>query len=261
MNMIGQSVVLPAKTETEALRQQLLQAQRLSSVGEIASSVAHEFNNILTTIINYAKMGVRGQDAAAQAQAFERILRGGQRAAGIVSTMLGFARNQVNIRENADVCKLVEEALILTEKDLSKHRVQVEKRFHGRPTALVVAGQIEQIIVNLIINARQAMPNGGRLRIEVREQPETETVEIRIADTGVGIQPENLRQIFEPFFTTKSPDEYGRGGTGLGLSVCRQIIEQHQGRIRVESVIGKGSTFTVKLPKRLTDEIETPSAR
>jgi signal transduction histidine kinase len=76
-----------------------------------------------------------------------------------------------------------------------------------------------------------------------------ETVEVKIADTGVGIAPENLRQIFEPFFTTKLPDECGRGGTGLGLSVCRQIIEQHHGRIRVESVLGKGSTFVVKLPK------------
>ena len=254
--MVGQAAVLPAISETEALRQQLLQAQRLSSVGEIASSVAHEFNNILTTIINYAKMGVRGQDAQQQAQAFERILRGGQRAAGIVSTMLGFARNHSLVRETVDIVSLVEEALLLTEKDLSKHRIQVEKRFHGRPTATVCPGQIEQIVVNLLINARQAMPQGGRLRVEVRENPATETVEIKIADSGVGIPPEHLRQIFEPFFTTKQPDEYGRGGTGLGLSVCRQIIEQHHGRIRVESVVGKGSTFTVKFPKRVGEEME-----
>jgi signal transduction histidine kinase len=247
--MTGQEMLAPVN-ETEALRQQLLQAQRLSSVGELASSVAHEFNNILTTIINYAKMGVRGQTPAAQAQAFEKILRGGQRAAAIVNSMLGFARNHTTQREPADIVHLVEEALLLTDKDLSKHRVQVEKRFHGRPTAVVVAGQIEQILVNLIINARQAMPHGGRLRVEVRENAAGDTVEVKVADTGVGIPPEHLRQIFEPFFTTKQPDEYGRGGTGLGLSVCRQIIEQHHGRIRVESVVGKGSTFIVKLPRR-----------
>jgi signal transduction histidine kinase len=247
--------VLTPTAELDVLRQQLLQAQRLSSVGELASSVAHEFNNILTTILNYAKMGLRGQDAAAQTQAFERIIRGGQRAATIVNSMLGFARNNSTQRENTDLVKLVEDVLILTEKDLSKNRVQIEKRFHGRPTALVVAGQIEQILVNLIINARQAMPNGGRIRIEVRELTDGETSEIKISDTGVGIAPENLRQIFEPFFTTKQPDEYGRGGTGLGLSVCRQIIEQHQGRIRVESVIGKGSTFTLKLPKRRIEDL------
>ena len=251
--MTGQEVLAPT-TETEALRQQLLQAQRLSSVGELASSIAHEFNNILTTIINYAKLGQKGQATPAQAQAFEKILRGGQRAAAIVNSMLGFARNHSTHREPTDVVALVEEVLLLTEKDLAKHRVQVEKRFHGRPVAVVVSGQIEQILVNLVINARQAMPSGGRLRVEVRENAAGDTVEIKVADTGVGIAPEHLRQIFEPFFTTKQPDESGRGGTGLGLSVCRQIIEQHHGRIRVESVVGKGSTFVVKLPKRLPDD-------
>jgi signal transduction histidine kinase len=246
--------VMAPMTETEALRHQLLQAQRLSSVGELASSVAHEFNNILTTIINYAKHGARTPDSAQHAQAFERILRGGQRAATIVNSMLGFARNHSTRREPTDLAKLVEEALVLTEKDLSKHRVQVEKRFHTRPVVVVVPGQIEQILVNLIINARQAMPTGGRLRVEVGENLTTDTAEVRIADTGVGIPPENLRQIFEPFFTTKDPDDQGRGGTGLGLSVCRQIIEQHHGRIRVESVVGKGSTFTVKLPRTLPEE-------
>lgn len=141
--------------------------------------------------------------------------------------------------------------LVLTEKDLAKHRIQVDTRFVSRPLAWVVPGQIEQILVNLVINARQAMMNGGRLRIEVRENPAADTVEVKVSDTGLGIPPDQLRQIFEPFFTTKQPDEYGRGGTGLGLSVCRQIIEQHQGRIRVESVVGKGSTFTVKVPRRL----------
>ena len=241
-------------SEVEALRQQLLQAQRLSSVGELASSVAHEFNNILATIINYAKLGARGQNAAAQTQAFEKILRGSHRASGIVNGMLGFARNNSAQRERTDIVTLVEEVFLLTEKDLAKHRVQLEKKFFGRPVATIVPGQIEQILVNLVINSRQAMPNGGRMRIEVGENAAGDTVEIKIADNGVGISPENLRQIFEPFFTTKAPDENGRGGTGLGLSVCRQIIEQHHGRIRVESVVGKGATFTVKLPKTLSDD-------
>ena len=246
--MIGEDVMVPS-SEADQLRQQLLQAQRLSSVGALASSVAHEFNNILTTIINYAKMGLKSQgDDATRTQALERILKGSQRAATIINSMLGFARNNSHQREVTDVARLVEEVLILCEKDLSKHHVQVETKFHGRPRAPLVAGQIEQILLNLVINARQAMPRGGRLRIEVRENPAAQMVEIRISDTGVGIPPEQLRLIFEPFYTTKEPDEHGHGGTGLGLSVCRQIIEQHQGRIRVESQVGKGSTFTVKLP-------------
>jgi signal transduction histidine kinase len=246
--MIGEDVVAQL-TETDQLRQQLLQAQRLSSMGTLASSVAHEFNNILTTIINYAKLGLRSTgNERAHTEALEKILKGSQRAATIVNCMLGFARNNPAQRTLADLVDLVEEVLILTEKDLSKHQVQVEKRYQGHIKVPAVAGQIEQILLNLIINARQAMPRGGRLRIEVRENAPARMAEIRVSDTGVGIPPNQLRLIFEPFYSTKAADENGQGGSGLGLSVCRQIIEQHHGRIRVESVVGKGSTFTVKLP-------------
>jgi signal transduction histidine kinase len=254
--MTSGELLAPAN-ETDQLRQQLLQAQRLSSVGALASSVAHEFNNILTTIINYARLGLRAEhDSAARAQAFEKILKGGQRAATIVNGMLGFARNHSTQRQPTDLVRLVEEVLLLTEKDLSKHRIQVDRKFTDRSVAAAVPGQIEQIFLNLVINARQAMPNGGRLRVEVRTNRRTNMAEVKIADSGVGIPPDQLRLIFEPFYTTKQPDEHGHGGTGLGLSVCRQIIEQHRGRIRVESVVGKGSTFTVKLP--LNDHSEVP---
>ena len=251
--MIGEDVMVPS-SETDQLRQQLLQAQKLSSVGALASSVAHEFNNILTTIINYARLALRTPaDEGSRTQALERILKGSQRAATIVNSMLGFARNNSTQRELTDLVQLVEEVLVLADKDLSKHRIQVEKKYHGRPHAHVVPAQIEQVLLNLIINARQAMPRGGRLGIEVRQNVRTQMVELRVADTGAGIPPERLRLIFEPFYTTKEPDAHGHGGTGLGLSVCRQIIEQHQGRIRVESLVGRGSAFTIKLPLRAAE--------
>jgi signal transduction histidine kinase len=246
--MIGEDVMV-SSSEAEQLRRQLLQAQKLSSVGALASSVAHEFNNILTTIINYARMALRTTgDEAARTQALEKILKGGQRAAVVINSMLGFARNNSTQRERTDLAALLDEVLILTEKDLSKHGIQVEKKIQGRPHACVAPAQIEQVMLNLIINARQAMLRGGRLRVEARENVRTGMVELAVGDTGVGIPPDRLRLIFEPFYTTKEPDANGHGGTGLGLSVCRQIIEQHQGRIRVESLVGKGSTFTVKLP-------------
>lgn len=252
--MIGEEVMTP-NSELESLRQQLLQAQRLSTMGTLASSVAHEFNNILTTIINYAKLGLRPQsDERNRTESLEKILKGSQRAATIVNSMLGFARNTASQRTATDLAGLVDEVLILADKDLSKHHVQVEKKYQDRPRAPVVAGQIEQILLNLVINARQAMPRGGRLKIEVSENRKTHMAEIRVSDSGIGIPPDRLRLIFEPYYTTKEPDEHGRGGTGLGLSVCRQIIEQHNGRIRVESVVGRGSTFTVKLP--LTEETD-----
>jgi len=250
--MIGEDVMVSA-SETDQLRQQLLQAQKLSSVGALASSVAHEFNNILTTIINYARLALRCADDTSRNQALERILKGSQRAATIINSMLGFARNNSTHREPTDIVALVEEVLVLADKDLSKHRVHIEKKYHGRPRACVVPAQIEQVLLNLIINARQAMPRGGHLRLEVRDNPRTRMVELSVADSGIGIPAERLRLIFEPFYTTKEPDANGHGGTGLGLSVCRQIIEQHQGRIRVESLVGKGSTFTVKLPVQVDE--------
>jgi signal transduction histidine kinase len=257
--MIGEEV-MASHSETDQLREQLLRAQRLSSVGTLATSVAHEFNNILTTILNYAKLGLRpGSDDTARVQALEKILKGSQRAATIINSMLGFARINSQQREMTDLVELVEEVLVLTDKDLSKHHIQVEKKYIDRPKAPVLRGQIEQILLNLIINARQAMPRGGHLRIEVRANAPVQMAEIRICDTGVGIPPDQLRLIFEPFYTTKEPDEHGHGGSGLGLSVCRQIIEQHHGRIRVESLPGKGSKFTVKLPLRedLPVEVQT----
>jgi signal transduction histidine kinase len=153
-----------------------------------------------------------------------------------------------------DLVDLVEEVLILAEKDLSKHRIQVEKKYAGNAQAPVVPAQIEQVLLNLIINARQAMPRGGRLVIETVNNSRTQMAEIRVTDSGEGIPPDRLRLIFEPFYTTKEPDENGHGGTGLGLSVCRQIIDQHQGRIRVESLAGRGSTFTIKLPMKVNDD-------
>src|SRR5437879_1112795 len=151
--MTGEDVMTPP-SETDQLRQQLLQAQRLSSVGALASSMAHEFNNILTTIINYAKLAQRpGETESSRTQALEKILKGSQRAATIINSMLGFARNNSAQRELTDIVALVEEALILTEKDLSKHRIQVETKCQGRPRVPVVSAQVEQILLNLIINA------------------------------------------------------------------------------------------------------------
>src|SRR3981081_4562142 len=123
--------ILTTTTENEQLREQLLRAQRLSSVGTLASSVAHEFNNILTTIINYAKLGLRPDTSeSSRLQALEKILKGSQRAATIINSMLGFARGNPTQRELTDLAALIEEVLILTEKDLAKHQVHVDKKFH-----------------------------------------------------------------------------------------------------------------------------------
>src|SRR5262249_49501779 len=128
-------------------------------------------------------------------------------------------------------------------------KVRVECKAEGRPHAKVNPAQIQQVLLNLVINARQAMPQGGTIRLRVALDGTGRLAELSVADSGVGIKPADLRRIFEPFFTTKTgPDASGQGGTGLGLSVCRDIVEAHHGRLRAESRLGQGTTFTLRLP-------------
>jgi signal transduction histidine kinase len=231
------------------LHSKLVQAQKLSTVGALASSITHEFNNILTTVINYAKMGLRHKDAATRDKAFDKILAAGQRASKITTGMLSYARNQSERREPADLATLVQDVLVLVEKDLQVHRVALQLDLADRPWAEVNASQIQQVLLNLIINARQAMAGGGRLTISLRSNREAGLAELAVRDTGGGIPADTLPRIFDPFFSTKQADRAGQGGTGLGLALCRDVIEAHRGRIRVESTVGQGTTFTLKLPE------------
>ena len=225
------------------------QLQRMASVGAVASSVAHEFNNILTTILNHAKLGLRSHNIEQAHKSLDRILQSAGRAARVTTGMLALSRNRSASRQRVNAVDLVEEVLAVVEKDLSSHQVRVERSYQDDCWVEVVPAQIEQVVMNLLINARQAMPKGGRLYLSVEHNLETNQVEIGIRDSGSGISPEQLNRIFEPFFSTKQgPDQTGKGGTGLGLSICREIIARHQGRIRVESLVGHGSTFLIKLP-------------
>ena len=238
------------RAQIESLQQQLAQAQKLTALGELVSTTTHEFNNVMMTIINYAKMGLRHQDEETRTKSFNKILTATQRAAKITNAVLGVARNRSDSFEATDVVKLCEETLVLLEREMSKYRISVEKEFGGDlPPARAIGNQVQQVLLNLLINARQAMPDGGRLIIKVSHDAAAKTVDLMIRDTGSGIPAEKLPRIFDSFYTTKSgPDESGKGGTGLGLAACKKIIEDHHGRIRVESSVGKGTAFTIKLP-------------
>jgi len=235
--------------QIDALKQQLVQAQKLTALGELVSTTTHEFNNVLTTIINYAKMGLRHKDNATREKAFDKILTASARAAKITNTVLGVARNRGAGQEPTDLTQLVSDALVLLEREMNKYRIAVDKSFRPIPPAFVNGNQIQQVLLNLLINARQAMPSGGRLTIKLAYDAEADLIDLVVRDTGCGIPPEALPRIFDSFFTTKKgPDATGKGGTGLGLSMCRDIIEAHHGRIRVDSTVGKGTAFTLKLP-------------
>ena len=246
-NCSGDAVSL--EEQVERLKVQLAEAQKMTALGELIGTTTHEFNNVLMTVINYAQMGIRRKDEATRDKALEKILVAGQRAAKITNTILGIARNRSESREPTNLATLIEEALVLLEREMTKYRIAVEVDLARVPAALVNGNQIQQVLFNLLTNARQAMPNGGRILIQLRDNPDERMVVLTVRDTGSGIAADRLPQIFDPFFTTKrGPDESGKGGTGLGLCSCREIIESHQGRIRVASTVGKGTAFTIKLP-------------
>jgi signal transduction histidine kinase len=232
-----------------ALKQQLLQAQKLTALGELVSTTTHEFNNVLMTILNYAKMGLRHKDEATRDKALTKILDAAQRAAKITNSVLGMARNRSSQFEPTNLAKIVEETLVLLEREMSKYRIAVETHLPPVPEVQAIGNQIQQVLLNLLINARQAMPNGGRVMIKLEHDPKSNTVDLSVRDTGSGIPADKLPRIFEPFYTTKQgPDDSGKGGTGLGLSACKNIIEAHRGRMRVNSSVGKGTEFILKLP-------------
>lgn len=248
---VSDSLQVEIKKLQEQLKQtqaQLIQAQKLSSVGELASSITHEFNNILMTVINYAKMGLRHNDEPTREKAFNKILTAGQRASKITTGMLSYARGGGDRKDPMDLVQLVEDVLVLVEKNLQMHRVKWQTDYFDHPFANVNASQVQQVLMNLIINARQAMDGGGLLTIAVRSNEKDGMGEISVKDTGSGIPPEKLKKIFDPFFTTKIADDQGQGGTGIGLALCKDVIESHQGRIRVDTGIGTGTTFTLRFP-------------
>ena len=235
--------------EVTELRRQVLEARKLAGLGELLGTTTHEFNNALTTILNYAKLGLRHRDQPTRDKALERILSAGTRAAKITASVLGMSRSGSTRFEPVNLHLLIEDVLVLLERELMKYRVQVEREFAPVPKVSGNPGQLQQVLLNLLVNARQAMAGGGRLILRLSLDEASGLVDLMVRDTGCGMTPDVMRRIFEPRFSTKSgPDETGKGGTGLGLSACKEIVDAHRGRIRVESAPGKGTAITIRLP-------------
>jgi len=235
--------------QIRALQQRLTEAQKLTALGELVGTTTHEFNNVLMTIMNYAKMGVRRKDPETRDRVLQKILTASERASQITNTILAMARNRSNSLEPTDLAQLINESLVLLEREMNKYRIFVEKQLDPVPRALANGNQIQQVLLNLLINARQAMAGGGQVTIRLSYDDQNQMEDLTVRDTGCGIVAEKLPRIFDRYYSTKSgPDESGKGGTGLGLSSCRDIIESHRGRIRVKSRVGQGTEFTIKLP-------------
>jgi signal transduction histidine kinase len=250
------------RAQIASLTEQLIESQRLAAIGTVSAVIAHEFNNLLTPVVNYAAMGLKtldgpNPDLALVRKALTKATVGSEKAARICLSMLSLARGESTFGP-APVKHWVEEALAVLARDPQKDGIALRVQV---PEDLAVLGdtvQLEQVLLNLLINARQAiLAEGGGGSITVRaavDETEPQNVRITVADTGPGIPEKILPRIFEPFFTTKGTAKRGETkGTGLGLAICKQIIEHHHGSIAASSVHhnanGTGTTFTIVLPK------------
>jgi two-component system, cell cycle sensor histidine kinase and response regulator CckA len=251
-------------TERRRLEEQLLQSQKLEAIGRLAGGVAHDFNNLLTGIMGYANFALKSlpENHASRTDIME-IERAGTRAAALTGQLLAYARRQLIAPKIVSLNELVTNMESLLRRLIGED-VDLETRCASRLwPAQIDPGQFEQVIINLAVNARDAMPRGGRLTIEtsnctlddtyVSQHPEVvpgEYVMLAVADTGTGMDSATQVRIFEPFFTTK---EQGKG-TGLGLAVCYGIVRQANGHLWVYSERGRGTTFKVLLPRALQDQ-------
>jgi len=225
---------------------QLLQAEKMSSLGKLAAGVAHQLNNPLGGITLYAQLMLEEyQLEEAAAQDLARIIQDAERCRNTVRELLEFARQtRQEIRLN-DINHAISQTLYLLENQTTFHNIEIVRKL--APDLPKVPSDIQQlnhVFMNIILNAAEAMEGSGRLTIETGLSGDGQRVQVRISDTGPGIPPEVMKHIFDPFFTTK---EQGKG-TGLGLSMVYGIIEEHQGKVRVESPPGEGATFCIELP-------------
>lgn len=235
--------------ELRAKQAELVRSSQLAALGTFAASIAHEFNNLLTAILGFAQLGLSTSDIREKDDALEVALRACTRGQSITSGLLTFARRRDPNREPCRIDDLVSETVTLLQPEFTKVNVQIEQQLQPLPSVSCDSGQIAQVLVNLLTNARDAMREQGGGQIVVSAQAINCQLELAIRDTGAGIPEELLPQIFQPFVTTKGAIG-GRktSGTGLGLSICHTIIENHGGTISVQSVVGEGTTMTVRLP-------------
>jgi two-component system NtrC family sensor kinase len=237
--------------ENSALKAQNSQLQALATLGSATCMIAHEINNLLTPLANYAALAVRNPaDTELSGKALEKTVCNCQRAAQIMQSMLAMANGQKQQREDVAVKALVEGVFTCLCRDFKKDGITVKVEIPESLQVSCIAVQIQQVLMNLILNAREAMLPGGGL-LKVTAACGTRYVEIAVRDTGRGITPEDLRNIFRPFFTTKTGKDRpaGSSGSGVGLAFCRRIVDAHDGEITVESTPGQGAAFTIRLPK------------
>ncbi|MEJ7616762.1 MAG: ATP-binding protein [Pyrinomonadaceae bacterium] len=242
-------VVVEDVTARARLEEQLQQREKLSSIGLLAAGVAHEINTPLTGVSSYTQM-LLGMisDSDPKHALLQKVRRQTDRASDIVNNLLNFSRaGSAAEFGDVDVSRVLDATLQLLEPQLRRGHIEILCSYDaGFPFVLGNASKLQQVFTNLILNARDAIPESGRIAIRTlnKNNDDDDALIIEIADSGIGITPENLAKIYDPFFTTKG---IGRG-TGLGLAVSYGIVQEHSGHISVESTPGKGTAFRITLP-------------
>jgi signal transduction histidine kinase len=245
---MGRLIIMDDITERVELEAQLSQADKLSSIGLLAAGVAHEVNTPLAVISSYAQMlSKQLQGDAKKSTVLEKITRQTFRASEIVNNLLNFSRTSGAEFTEVDVNRVILDTLSLLEHQFRTAKVRVHDELSPHlPPIQGNSGRLQQVFLNLFLNAKDAMPNGGTLRIATSNG---DGVSVMVSDTGSGIAQEHIQRIYDPFFTTKAaPQDGQKRGTGLGLSVTYGIIQEHAGKIRVESSPAEGTTFYLDFP-------------
>jgi signal transduction histidine kinase len=234
---------------SEQLRSQLGHMQALANIGMISAMIAHEMNNILTPLGNYAYLAMKHpEDSQLTRKALEKTTINSRRAARILESMLAMANGRPRKMDWHPVKAMIEEIFSCLARDFSKDRIKVVVDIDDELMVFAEDICLQQVLMNMILNAREAMsPKGGALTISARQ--DAGSVRIEIADTGCGIEQCDLAKIFQPFFTTKTESsQAARHGAGLGLAFCKRVVEAHNGAISVDSQPGCGTTFRITLP-------------
>lgn len=231
--------------EQKQLREQLFQQEKMVLIGQIAASVAHELNTPLATILLRAQL-IEQQAEEDSDLSDLKVLEGeARRCRRIINSLLGFSRRSEGVISKTDLNSLIQESLSLVENDLALKGIKLETDYAGNGmTVCVDSNQIQQVLLNLVANATDAMFDGGHLRIATRLLSDRTSVEIQVTDSGCGMGEDVLNHVFDPFFTTKKRGK----GTGLGLAICQRIVEEYEGEIKIQSQPGEGTTVFVRLP-------------
>ncbi len=233
--------------------QKIIESERLALVGQLAANVAHELNNPLQGIVTFSHLIIEDHQCGnpAHVESLEKIVGQANRCRDIIRGLLDFSRQRKPDKALSNINSVLTSCISLVEHQALFHNIQIMKSFQADlPLAVIDASQIERVFINIIMNAAEAMEGNGKLSLETRLDSEKENIEIKISDTGPGINKENLKKIFDPFFTTK---EIGHG-TGLGLAISYGIVQGHQGKLSVDSKVGEGTAFLITLPLKTNGE-------